>query len=317
MNILDILAQAQYLPLLPSPTVIAIFGLSLLLGIDVALFVALAIIPSCTVIISIVYSLTEDAIMTASAAAMISIIWIVAFLLRYFRGEKLPSIIPLPEYVKILIMMIIVLLSAFTDTSYIYFHTIYYLITAIVGPLRSLVGTIGLVISTPLLLVIYTLMTSYIMKYIAKAKGSIYIISALAGILILGLSVLTLGVAYEMIRTIKLMLPEIYSYVIYIQFIFALMALFSLSEIRQAFIKLEPEAIAELPVILMLIDQLKYQFIEIYIAINVIILILLLAVNAATIIGFGLGNRRSIISLTCLNNAFLSITLQAYYVFYV
>jgi len=316
MNIFDLLAQERYLPL-PSPMVITVLALSLILGVDIALFTALSIIPSCTVIAIVVYAITEDPMATASASAMIAFIWFIAFLLRYFRGEKLPSLIPLPEYAKLLIMFIVILLSALADVTDIYFYTIYYLVMAIVGPVKSLLGTIGIFISTPLLLMMYTMITNYIMRYVNRVKGNVFRVSAIAGVLVLGLSVLTIGVADELIRSIEQLAPMVFEYVVYIPFIFALMGIFSISELREAFIKLEPEALTQLPIILMLLDKMGDLFPEIYIAVSLIILLLLAGVNIASIIGFGLGNRRSMISLTCLNNAFLSIALQAYYIFYI
>jgi len=100
-------------------------------------------------------------------------------------------------------------------------------------------------------------------------------------------------------------------YTTYIALMLVLISIFSLRELREAFMGLKPEAIVQLPTILMLMQLIGSRlFPEIYLATMLIVLGLYVAINAGgTIAGLGLGNRRILTSMVCLNSALLSIML--------
>jgi len=296
---------------LPPATVIVILALTLMLGIDVTLFTALAIIPSIAIVESSIYSLTGNTATTLSGALVIAILWILGFVLRYGRGQKLPSMIAIPEYAKLLIMMIAIILSAFTDTTYIFRYTIYYLVMIIVAPLADLLGTVGASIFLPLSLMLYSVATNFVIRSLEKMKGGVFITTSIASIVMLGLSTITLSISFEVIDMLLSMGQQIPLYTTYIALMLVLISIFSLRELREAFLELKPEAIVQLPTILMLMQLIGSRlFPEIYYATMLIVLGLYVAINAGgTIAGLGLGNRRILTSMVCLNSALLSIIL--------
>jgi len=265
--------------ILPPPTVIAILVLTMMLGIDITLFTVLVIIPSIVIVESAIYAIVpsntttstiysissitaqtqqqqipQNVMIAITGGLLIAILWILAFILRYARGQKLPSMIPMPEYAKLLIMMIAIVLSAFTDTRYIFYYTIYYLVIIIVAPLVDLLGTVGASIFLPLSLMLYSVAVNFIIRSLERMKGEVFITSSIASIVMLGLSTATLSISFEVIDMLLSMGEQIPMYTIYIALMLILISIFSLRELREAFLELKPEAIVQLPTILMLMQ---------------------------------------------------------------
>jgi len=164
--------------ILSSWTTLIVVALWLLLGLDVLAFGVAVLIPSITVtqmmMFRIVVYQTNDmsAALNAGfyASLLIAGLWFIGFILRYARGKTIASLVPMPEYAKLMIVGVSLVLLASTDV-------------------KTLADTLYNY------LVLYTVTSSYVLRAIEKVKGSSMMVASIASAVVGGISLLTLTVA--------------------------------------------------------------------------------------------------------------------------
>jgi len=295
---------------LPSYLIVLVLAITLLLGINVALFTFLVIVPSFVIVQGYIYALTRNVTITTTVTSILTGLWMMGFAIRYARGEKLPAMIRAPEYVKVLIMMLALTLIPFIDL-YSALRTIY--LTVVLAMVRPLVDALGAfaVLGVPLEIMIYTMVSGYIVRALERIRGDVFtvatIMAAFSGVLAFITLSVTLTIVYYTIQTARA-LAGLTTYVAAAMF---LVSLFSIGELREALVELKPEAIIQIPAILTLASLFAAQLLpEIGVALSMLIVGFTISLNtAASIAGLGLGNRRLLGSVAMVNSALLFVAL--------
>lgn len=294
----------------------------LVLGFNMLIFGVAVVVPSIAfvqaAITKIVYLQTANAEQAVDASLYVSLVvaglWIIGFVIRYGRGEKLESLIPMPEYAKIMLLSASILMLAFTNMEYIMENVYYVIINFVVSPLVNTLGVLQSIIVAPLALLIYVLLSQYIVRSIEKMRGNVFMIGAVSSVTMAALSTVTIVISTELLDSIYEYAAEEYGYIApFISIAIVLLALFSLRELRRAFVELRPEAIIQLPAILgVLRPFLGFVLPDLVIAIDLLVSGLTIAMIAAmAIAGVGLGSRRLVVAGAGIVSSLMSVSLTA------
>lgn len=307
--------------ILPSVVTLVAIAAFLVLGVEMLLFGITVIVPSIAVtqmmISSAVYMQTGEANTAAMsafyAASLVAGLWFIGFVIRYARGKTIPALAPLPEYAKIMMVGIGVFLVAASDIKSLVDSLYRYMMALIVNPLVLVLGDIGSMFYAPIAVALYTVTTSYLLRAVEKMKVSNLMAASLASLIVGGVAWVTIGVATGLMTTLLSVAKELGPIYTFVSFGMVLLAVFSLRELRTAFIELRPEAIAQLPVVLnILAPYLITAFPEIYVAVLLVVAAMVVALNAgAAIAGLGLGSRRILVGAAAVNSAVLMSAIYA------
>lgn len=311
--------------ILSSWTTLIVVALWLLLGLDVLVFGVAVLIPSITVtqmmMFRIVLYQTNDmsAALNAGfyASLLIAGLWFIGFILRYARGKTIASLVPMPEYAKLMIVGVSLMVLASTDVKTLADTLYNYLVMLVFYPLLSFLGDIGSMLYMPIALLLYTVTSSYVLRAIEKVKGSSMMVASIASAVVGGISLLTLTVASGLMSNLMKAREELAPIAAFLSFGIVMIAILSLRELRAAFVELRPEAIVQIPVILSILrPYILGYFPELYVAIELVVAGLAVALNAAgAIAGLGLGSRRVLVGTAALNSALLFTELHGKEVF--
>ena len=306
--------------ILPTQYTVIPILLLLILGIDVTLFTVTVIIPSIAITqsltLNLIYIQTGDLDQAVSAstyaALVVAALWIFGFILRYARGKKLESLIPMPEYAKILVLFIGVLLIPLINLQYFVYYVYHNVVALFTQPIFSFLGAYGTTVVIPIAVVIYTLSSQYLLRAVEGMKASPFMVATLASSIIGALSLVTLTLSSALLNYV-MQLTET-TIAPFIAIALALLAILSIRELRRAFIELKPEAIVQIPTIFsVLMPYVYYVMPDLYTAMIMLLAGLTVALNAAAAIaGLGLGNRRILIAAAGLNSALLFVTTSMY-----
>lgn len=306
--------------ILPTQYAVIPILLLLILGIDVTLFAITVIIPSIAITQSLTLTLiwlqtndTQQAVNASIYAALVvAALWIFGFILRYARGKKLESLIPMPEYAKILVLFIGILLIPLINLQYFVYYVYHNVIVLLTQPIFSFLGTYGTTVVIPIAVVIYTLTSQYLLRAVEGIKASVFMSATLASSVIAALSIVTLSLSSALLNyLVQLTATTIAPF---IALALTLLAILSIRELRRAFIELKPEAIVQIPTIFaVLMPYIYYVLPDLYTAMIMLLAGLTVALNAAAAIaGLGLGNRKILIAAAGLNSALLFVTTSMY-----
>jgi len=287
----------------------------LVLGIDVLLFCLTGVVSTVAVaqimMYTVVFLQTGDFRAASDAATYASLLvagaWILGFAIRYARGRSLPSMIPMPEYAKILLASAAILFIAVTDLTYFVYYIYYNVITFFVEPLLSLMGTTGSMFAVPIAAVIYSITSGYILRAIERMRDNVFISGALATVVISAVSLGTIGIAVKLLDQLFEVAEEYAIIAPFLSVALTLIAMFSLREFRRAFIELRPEAIVQIPLILSILREfIENVMPELYTAIGLLVSVVAFGMAiAAAVAGLGLGSRRVLIAGLGVNSALL------------
>jgi len=293
---------------LPPYSIALVIALTLLLGINVALFTLTVIIPSFVIVQGYMYALTGSIDLTTTITAVLTGLWIMGFAIRYARGEKLPALIRLPEYGKVLVMVIALVMIPFIDL-YVAIQSFYMAIVALlVKPIVDAFGVFA-AFSAPLGIMVYMLASGYMVRALERIRGDIFTVSSIVAAVAGLLSFVTLSVTMTMVYYAIAAARPYAGLATYVAIGVTLISLFAIGELREAFVELKPEAIIQIPAILTLASLFAAQLIpEIHMALNMFLAGFTIALNTAAIIaGLGLGSRRLLESAAMVNSALLFV----------
>jgi len=289
----------------------------LLLGLEVLFFGLAVIIPSIAVAQVYTYRLVlwqtnnvgTAVNMSWYAAMLVAVLWFIGFVLRYLRGQSLRSLVPMPEFAKILLLGLGTFLLASTDIQTIVVTMYNYVEDFIVYPLREAIGWLGTWLTIPLEIVAYMIVTTYALRAIERMRGDLLMVSSVASVVVGSMSLLTLGIASSLFNKIleetglpeleelEQLPPEQRTWVIVASLFYlgiALLTIASFRQLREAFVELRPEAIVQLPAIIAILGPYVLNFFpEIYAAIELVVAAMGVIATASTaIVGIGFGSRR-------------------------